>query len=682
MTGNVGKRTATGVMIAGMLCGLMAPIAVQAAERYSADELLSMNIEDLVNVKVTTLSKHEEKYMATAGAVFVISRDDMRRSGVRSIPEALRLAPGLQVSQSNMNMFQVGIRGQTDFFTDLLLVMVDGRPIYTTTFSGVWWVAQNYPLEDIERIEVVRGPGGAIWGSNAVNGVINIITSSAGARSGLRITAGAGTEEKGFGNISYGSSIGNVDYRVYAMNELRDGGEATIGGLSHVGYAQGTKTPDFRRMKQQGFRMDWQQNATTRLSLHGDAYQVKTGAYNNWLPDVSLPAKPVQEYSGLNGYNGRNLVFRVEKKLQPNLTMKGQFFYDEYQLYTQVIRERKQTFDVDLQLDVSDILSQDISVGTNMRRLRSHFSNTPQFQMPSRTTGLTSFFINDELHLFDRMVRLIAGVKAERNSYTSWVYQPNARAIVSTDNWALWASASQAARTPNDMENGLRWNLRRSAGKLLRQVGEGRAQTEKVVSYEIGARIRPTEESLIEVTGFKIHYRGVLDTWQDRSATNPFIVKGIIPEYLTNVLNGHGDGVEANFRYQPLDWLTLKGSYTYLHQVYTDYPIKDGETFWTVRSNKGQDPANRFHIGVGLDPLPNVEFDANLYFTGPFREGDINGYHRLDLRLGWKPVKGLEISLVGQDMLQASYQNNTDSIMGYASRIQQRYYAQATYTYD
>ena len=246
-----------------------------AADRYSPDDLLSMSIDELVNVKVTTLSKHEEKYMGTAGAVFVISSDDIRRSGARSIPDALRLAPGLQVSQSNMNQFQIGIRGQTDFFTDLLLVMVDGRPIYTTTFSGVWWVAQNYPLEDIERIEIVRGPGGAIWGSNAVNGVINIITKSAGASQGLRITGGGGTADKGFGNISFGSHAGNMDYRFYAMNELRGGGLPTQGGAAHPSlYRKGENTPDFRRMNQQGFRLDWGADRSTRVTLHGDAYQV------------------------------------------------------------------------------------------------------------------------------------------------------------------------------------------------------------------------------------------------------------------------------------------------------------------------------------------------------------------------------------------------------------------------
>lgn len=652
----------------------------EASERYSVDDLLSMSIEDLVNVKVTTLSKHEEKYMSTAGAVFVISNDDIRRSGARSIPEALRLAPGLQVSQTNMNQYQIGIRGQTDFFTDLLLVMVDGRPIYTTTFSGVWWVAQNYPLEDIERIEVVRGPGGAIWGSNAVNGVINIITKDAGSSQGLRISGGGGTEDKGFGNISYSSELNGVHYRLYGMNELRDGGIA--GRTSNSVLTKGQDSPDFRRMNQQGFRLDWDANETTKISLHGDVYRVTTGVAGFWMPDVStLPAKAGAEYVGQNHFGGRNLVFRMEKELTSDIKFTSQLLYDQSKIDTIIIHEKKETFDGDFQVDIAGILSQNISLGMNLRRLRSRYDNTPQFQMPSRMTGLASFFVSDELSLFDGHLRIIGGVKVERNSYTKWVNQPSIRAIVSNDDWALWVAASRAARTPNDMENGLRWNLRRTAGKVLRQVGDGRAKTEKVTSYEVGARVRPNKDSLIELTAFRIFYKGVLDTWQNRSVTNPFIINGIVPEYLTNVLNGKSDGFEANFRYQPAEWLTLKGSYTYLHQNYIDYPIQDSETIWTVRSNKGQDPSNRFHLGMSLDPLENVEFDTNLYFTGPFREGDINGYHRLDMRLAWKPIKGLEVSLVGQDLMRASYKSNTDSIMGYESKIQQRYYMMGVYHY-
>ena len=654
----------------------------EAADRYSLDQLVNMSIEDLVNVKVTTLSKHEEKYMSTAGAVFVISNDDIRRSGARSIPDALRLAPGLQVSQTNMNQFQIGIRGQTDFFTDLLLVMVDGRPIYTTTFSGVWWVAQNYPLEDIERIEVVRGPGGAIWGSNAVNGVINIITKDASSSPGIRISGGGGTEDKGFGNISYGSEFKGVNYRLYGMQELRDSGLIDRNSPTVAAFLQGKGSPDFRRMNQQGFRLDWDANDTTKMSLHGDVYRVRTGVAGYWMPIVTTPAQPVQNYIGQNHFSGRNLVFRMEKRLTSDIKLKGQLLYDQSKINTKVIHEKKETFDGDFQVDIVDFLHQNISLGMNLRRLRSRYDNTPQFQMPSRTTGLTSFFVNDELSLFDGYLRIIGGVKLEKNSYTKWVSQPSIRAVVSNDNWALWASASKAARTPNDMENGLNWNLRRTAGKVLRQIGDGRAQTEKATSYEVGARLRPTEDSLIEFTAFRIFYKGVLDTWQNRSATNPFIINGIVPEYLTNVLNGKGDGFEANFRYQPTEWATLKGSYTYLHQNYIDFPIQDAETFWTVKSNKGQDPANRFHIGVSLDPLENIEFDANLYFTGPFREGDIKGYHRLDMRVGWKPVEELEISVVGQDMMKASYKSNTDSIMGYASRIQQRYYMMGVYHFN
>ena len=663
------------LLLVAVSCSLPA-----AAERYTTDDLLSMNIEELVNVKVTTLSKREERYMSTAGAVFVISNDDIRRSGVRSIPDALRLAPGLQVSQTNANQFQIGIRGQTDFWTDLLLVMVDGRPIYNTTFSGVWWVAQNYPLEEIERIEVVRGPGGAIWGSNAVNGVINIITKHAGAAQGFRVTAGTGTEETGFGNISYGAKTGNLDYRLYTMRETRDG------GLSLNGTTDGY---DFRRMKQHGFRLDWQADAATNISLHGDAYQIHSGQLGYWMPNPT-PLNFIDLSNSDNGYSGKNLVLRMEKELVPHVSLKGQLFYDQYKVHTRIIREKKETFDADFQVDFSDVLNQNISLGTNLRKLRSRFDNTPQFQMPSRTTGLTSFFINDELSLFDGHFRIIGGVRMEKNSYTKWEPQPSIRAIASDDNWAVWASASKSARTPNDMENGLVWNRKASGcwtspvtrvACLVRQIGDGRAQTEHVKTYEIGARVRPTEKSLIEVAAFKTIYKGVPDTWQDRNLANPLIPQAIVPEYLTNVLNGKGDGFEASFRIEANPNLTFKGSYTYLHQNYVDYPIADGETRWTVISNREQDPKSRFHAGVSWNPVRSLELDANLYFYGPFRDNNVTGHHRLDLRAGWKPSDELEISFVGQDLMNLKHRENEDNSMQYSSLIQQRWYVQATYLY-
>ncbi|RLL52312.1 TonB-dependent receptor [Mariprofundus sp. EBB-1] len=666
-----------------VLLPLMVAVGISAipavsAERYSADDLLSMDLEQLANVKVTTLSKREERYMATAGAVFVITSDDIRRSGVRSIPDALRLAPGLQVSQTNANQFQVGIRGQTDFWTDLLLVMVDGRPIYNTTFSGVWWVAQNYPLEEIARIEIVRGPGGAIWGSNAVNGVINIITKKAGASQGLRITAGEGTEETGFGNISYGASSGDVDYRLYAMRETRDGG-LSGNGLNDM--------PDFRRMKQQGFRLDWNASASTKVSLHGDAYQIHSGQYGTWMPNPTVGNASNAQINSLNAFSGKNIVSRVETDIASNVSLKGQLFYDQYKVHTQIIREKKETFDGEFQVDFSDILNQNISVGTNVRRLRSHFNNTPQFQMPTRTTGITSFFINDELALFDGMFRIIGGLKLEKNSYTTWESQPSIRTIVSNDNWAVWASASRTVRTPNDMENGLSWNRKASGWCtpprvcLVKQTGDGRAKSEHVKSYEVGARLRPTEKSLIELTAFKTIYKGVLDTWQDKSNLATNAATGITYEYLTNVLNGKGDGFEANFRVEAFDELTLKGSYTYLHQVYVDYPVKDGETKWTVLSNKFQDPRSRFHVGLSWDPTKMLEFDANVYFNGPFRDGSVNGNHRLDMRVGIKPIEGLEISFVAQDMMNLKHFENENNSMQYATQQQQRWYMRATYLY-
>jgi len=410
--------------------------------------------------------------------------------------------------------------------------------------------------------------------------------------------------------------------------------------------------------------------------LHGDTYQIKSGQVGSWMPVVTTPAQAHVQYTGLNAYSGKNMVFRLENDFTSDITFKGQLFYDEYKVHTKFIREKKQTYDGDFQIDFMHMLNQNISLGINIRRLHSRFNNTPQFQMPTRSTDLKSFFINDELSLFDGLLRLTGGLKVERNSYTNWEYQPSLRAIVSNDNWAIWLATSKSVRLPNDLENGLIWNRKRSGGRLIRQIGDGRIMTEDVFTYEAGGRWRPTENSLIEVTGYKSIYKGVPDTWQFRNG-QPLIY----PEFLTNVLNGHGDGVEANFEVQPWQWLTLKGSYTYLHQYYVDFPVKDGETIWTVRSNNGQDPRNRFHLGLSLDPVKQVEFDANLYFTGPFREGDILGNHRLDLRLGWKPTDGLEISMVGQDMLRYSHQENTNNSIAYSSLIQQRYYLQATYWY-
>jgi iron complex outermembrane receptor protein len=309
-----------------------------------------------------------------------------------------------------MNQYQIGIRGQTDFWTDLLLVMVDGRPVYNTTFSGVWWVAQNYPLEDIDRIEIVRGPGGALWGSNATNGVINIITKRAGASQGLRISGGGGAQDKGFGNISFGSSAGNLDYRAYAMRETRDGGLADAG---LVDYRIGDHMPDFRRLKQQGFRLDWDVNTSTNISLHGDAYQIATGQVGVWVPTIT-PGQRSEQYTGQNGFNGKNMVLRIEKILTPDITFKGQLFYDQNKVHTKILREKKETYDGDFQIDSRHLLGQNISLGANIRHVASHYSPTPQMLFPNRTTKLYSFFINDEIPLFQDRFRLIAASKWRR----------------------------------------------------------------------------------------------------------------------------------------------------------------------------------------------------------------------------------------------------------------------------
>jgi len=644
-----------------------------------------MDIKDLMNVKFTTLSKREETYMSTAGAVFVISSDDIRRSGMRNIPDLLRMVPGLQVSQSNMNQFVVGSRGQTDFWSDLLLVMVDGRPVYSTTFSGVWWVAQNYPLEEIEQIEVVRGPGGALWGSNATNGVINIITRHAGTSPGLRISSGAGTEDKGFGNISYASNNGNLDYRLYGMSEYRDGGLSTG---SSANYPIGTDMPDSRHMNQQGFRLDWDAAATTKITLHGDAYHMQMGQTGYWVPTIT-PGQGTAQYTGSNHLRGQNLVFNQESELTPAIKFKTQLFYDQTKVDTLLFHENKVTVNGDLQIDLSDVWGQDISLGSGVRNVKNTYANTPQLQLQDRTTKLYTFFINDELSFLDAHMRLIGGLKMEQNSYTRWENQPSVRAVYADETWALWTAASRSVRIPNDSEKSALWNIQTVNNPaapalpiLARTIGNGQVTTEKVTTYEIGGRMRPTEQCLVEATLFKTYYKGVPESYSRPAAM--FIDKGIpvLPVYITNLLNGEGHGAELNFRYQPQYRVKLKGSYTYLQQQYYARSAPDAATLAAARKIKSLDPAHRFHAGASFNVSSNVEFDANYYFTGSFREGSVPANRRLDLRLGWKPEAGLEISLAGQNLLQARHQENLDNARAYASFIQRRYYLQASYHLD
>ncbi len=652
-------------------------VSAYAEEYAQTDVLLDMDMQQLMNVTVTSAGKRNEKYYSTAAAVYVISNDDIRRSGAMSIPEALRLAPGVEVQQPNANQFAVSIRGHNDVFSDKLLVLMDGRALYSPTFSGVWWLVQNYPLEDIDHIEVIRGPAGAVWGSNAVNGVINIITKHARNTQGFMLSGGAGTEEKGFGTLRYGWNSEQANYRAYAMIENRDGGIYDPAVANIWAMKPGADTPDYRKLGQAGFRMDWNASHLTQVSLIGNTYRVKEGAFG-YLARAGVSNTP---FITNNNYSGSNMLLHLDHEVLRDTQLSAQVYVDRSRMEVALLSETRDTLDAELQLDLPEFFRQSISVGGGYRLSRADITNSSVLQLADATNVLYSLFVQDDITLIRDRLKLTAGLKAEHNQYTGWEMQPSLRAIYTADQWGLWAAASRALRMPNMVENGQTLDVKAGPGYVARLIGDGRMRPEQVTAYEVGLRLHPHDDLLFQATAFKMFYKGVADTHLDNAAAfveNTYLV---VPIYMTNVLDGNAQGIELDLTWQAKTWIKLKGSYTHLRSHYQPAPINDAETRYSAYVLREQTPENRYHIGASINPGYDIELDLNFSHWDRFKRDRVARYNRLDARIGWKPVDGVELSLVGKNLLQATHKEDLESTLEASTLQQQSYLFKATYRY-
>lgn len=658
------------LLIAPVLALLFPPLAAGPA---AANELLNLSIEELMYVPVTSASKREEPYVNTAAAIFVISESMIRRSGARSIAEALRLAPGLEVQKLNANLYGIAARGQNDIYSDKLLVMIDGRSVYSPTFSGVWWQTINYPLEDIERIEVLRGASGAVWGANAVNGVINIITKSALKTEGILFNAGNGSEEKGFASLRAGGRQGNAWFRAYAMGEERDGGLL----------ASGVDAPDYRRFGQGGFRLDWEKSALTEISLRGDLYDMKAGAFGN----TANPGIGITPFTSQSRYKGYNTLLRVEHELMPKLELTAQGYFDHQEFAHRIFGERRDTTDIDLQMNTTWLPRQTLSLGLTARQAHNTTVNSDVFTIRGGPLNTYGLFINDEINLWNRQLKLIVGTRLEKNSYTAgWQGQPTARIIYTDDKWSAWAAVSRAVRLPNQTENGMVYEVNAGVGWVRRAVGDGRATSERMTSYEAGLRLFPNENLLIQANAFEYRYRGAIDILY-LGATDHYIENTywVIPVYLTNLLNGKATGGELDVSWRVNHWLELSGWINYMHQSYYPSPVSNTQSINSAYTVTRQSPKMRYHTAIGLNPTPDTDIDLNHYAWQSYRDLNVNNprlriheHHRLDLRLAWRPADGVELSLVAQDLLKWKHAEDIDNVLENATYSQQAVYGSIT----
>ena len=628
---------------------LMVPPDCATAMHHSEKEqiryLKSLSLEDLVNLEVTSVSKKSEKLSDAAAAAFVITDEDIRRSGVTSIPDALRMVPGIQVAHIDANKWAVTARGFNGSFANKLLVMIDGRSVYSPLWSGVFWNVQDTMLEDIDRIEVIRGPGASLWGANAVNGIINIITKKAQDTQGGLVSGGVGTEERGFAAVRYGWQPSDESHaRIYAKYFNRDDSEGPNGEDGHDQWS-GLRS---------GFRFDWAPHAANAFTLQGDIYSKKADATYE-LASLTPPdyMDTVLDESELDG---GNLLTRWEHTTANDANLVLQIYYDHTQTKDELVDEVRDTFDIDFQHRLQLNESNEVIWGLGYRTTRDETEDlrNTAFDPNDRTLELYSFFVQDRITIVPDRFWLTLGSKFENHTYTDWEVQPTARFLWKPkENQSVWGAVSRATRTPTRAERDLRFDLATipPAGPpplpvQVQVYGSDDFESEEVLAFELGYRLSAYDWMILDVAGFYNEYD---DLYSSTSGT-PLVVPGpppyiIAPETIDNSQKVDSRGVEVALNLIPTDWWKIDVAYTYL-------------TLSQKTAGKqisGSSPRNQLSIRSSLDLPKNVELDVWVRYVDDLPVLNVDDYVTVDVRLSWKPRQDLELSIVGKNLTEEQH---------------------------
>jgi iron complex outermembrane receptor protein len=633
-------------------------------------ELKQLSLEELMGVDVTSVSKKEEKLFDAAAAIYVITEEDIRRSGATSIPEVLRNVPGVEVARVDSHTWAITVRGFNSTAANKLLVLIDGRSVYTPLFSGVFWDVQDTLLEDVERIEVIRGPGATLWGANAVNGVINIITKSAKQTEGLLVTGGGGTEERGFGGVRYGGKLSETArYRFYAKYFNRDD---TV-------LPDGTDAGDAWQMGQGGFRIDWDASDKNRLTFQGDLYGGSLG-------QTSTIVSPTPPFRRLNNADttvaGGNALGRWVHHFSEASDVQLQVYYDRTERRIPLVfSEQRDTFDVDVQHRFPVGQWQDIVWGVGYRFTQDSVGNTfnVSWDPDRRATHLVSIFVQDDITLVPNRLRLTLGSKFEHNDFTGFEIQPNARlAWTPTERQTVWAAVSRAVRIPTRLDHDIRLNAQVIPGTpptALAVFGSRNFVSEELLAYELGYRLQPHPRLSLDVAAFYNVYDRLLSI-EGPGPAQPSPPAVVIPFVLANNLEGETYGVEAWANYQIADWWRWQAGYTYLHMQLRSKPGSSDTT--SVAGQEGSSPQHRFFLRSWLDLPANLELDTTLRYVDGLSSQRVRAYVALDVHLGWRPIKNLELAVVGQNLLDNRHREFSSTLR---TEIQRGIYGKVTWRY-
>lgn len=646
--------------------------SLPAYATQNSSDLFDLSISDLSNVKISSVSKTWENAFKSAAAVDVLTDEHIQRSGATTIPELLRMLPGVEVAQISSNKWAITARGFNDQLANKLLVLIDGRTVYSPHFSGVYWDVQDVILEDIERIEAIRGPGGTLWGANAVNGVINIITKHAKNTQGNYASVGIGTIENGFAEFRNGGKIGDsAYYRAYGKVFDRDD--------SHT--ITGENAKDDWQMARGGFRLDWDKSPSEAVTLQGDIYQGKENEGRMLMfPALTSPfVDPTIDHEGGDVSSG-NLLARWESTLSENSSIKLQSYIDNARRHYTELGTNTTTFDNEFQHIWRPDNRNEIVWGLGFRYI-SESIHTGQyfdhFNMNKDDTLYTAF-LQDKFTLIPDNLYLTLGSKFEMNQYTDFEYQPTARfAWTPTDNQTLWGAVSRAVRTPNHAEddfytvvgalppNTLAPNT--PAG-FVRWQGNPYLQSETMTAYELGYRIQPKENMLMSLVGF---YNDFDDLVTNRMGS-------LFPDATTalampfeNGAEGEVYGVEFSAQADITPVWRVTGSYSF---VTLDLHLKPGSTDPRMESYEGTSPKNRFSLLSNWNITENVYMDNALYVVENLPGDNIPSYARFDTKLSWKPCDSQEYGVVGQNLLDNRHPEFSESLFATPTEVPRSVY--------
>jgi iron complex outermembrane receptor protein len=666
------------VRIAGFILAFgMAMISGPGAAQEKRPDLAEMSLEDLMNLEVTLATRKASRLSETAAAISVISNDEIRRSGVIGIPDALRLATGMEVARLDANKWAVSARGFNSVYANKMLVLMDGRSLFSPMFSGVFWESQDVMLEDVDRIEVIRGPGATLWGASAVNGIVNILSKNAQTTQGGLLTFGSGTEEKGFVGLRYGWRTGkNLYTRIFAKHSRRNG----------FVNASGLPTGDDWAMSSGGFRMDWNGSARNSLALQADLHAGDVG--QEGTPTLFQNIK-----MGIPDYRtrvtGGNIIGRYRHQFSETADLNMHVSFDRMERRDDVmIGGEYSTFDADLQHHFGRGSRHEVVWGLGYRitgdRVRDDLMAT--MHPDHKTYDVLSAFIQDEISLVRDRLRLTVGSKFEHNDFTAGEIQPNLRILWTlNDRHSVWGAVSRAVRVPDRSDLSVQVDYHVDPLQFILQ-GNPQLRSEELLAWEAGYRLHPSESLWFSVNGFTNRYRNITiyNIGDIRVLADPFIIQ--LPFFTDNRMSGTGSGLEMIGDWEALERLRFHGSYVYLElRLEPDSELRAGyEKFQEdlgadksliqsyLTSKAGKSPRHAASLRGSWNATRTVEADVSLRFVDRLPSIGIDRYFGLDCRLGWSARQNVEIYVAGRDLASARHMEFDEQPSPFGSTFVQR----------